>query len=95
MYPGSTHLRSVRLATAPDQTVWQYAAANDFAVVSKDDDFRQLSILRGAPPKVIRLQVGNSSTSLIVELLRRRFPAIESFLRDDEASFLIVPKDAV
>jgi hypothetical protein len=30
---------------------------------SKDDHFRSLALVRGAPPKVVWLQVGNASTS--------------------------------
>lgn len=61
-----------------------------FLIVSKDDDFRQMSMLRGAPPKIIWLQVGNRSTEQIERLLRRRYPAIESFSRHAESTFLIV-----
>jgi predicted nuclease of predicted toxin-antitoxin system len=95
VYPESDHVRSAGLSGARDLEIWEFASAEGFTIVSKDDDFRQLSILRGAPPKVIWLQVGNRSTSEIEEILRRRYPAIEAFDRDAEASFLIVPKDAV
>ena len=95
VYPGSAHVRSVGLSTASDLDVWNYAASNDLTIVSKDDDFRQMSTLRGAPPKIIWLQVGNCPTVEIERTLRSRYPALESFLRDSEASFLIVRKDAV
>jgi len=87
-------VRSVALTGARNPEIWDFASAEGFTIVSKDDDFRQLSILRGAPPKVIWLQVGNCSTSEIEQILRSRYPAIEAFDRDAEASFLIVPKDA-
>ena len=69
--------------------------SNSLVIVSKDDDLRKLSTLHGAPPKVIWLQVGNCPTSEIETVLRGRYPAIETFFRDEEASFLIVPKAAV
>jgi len=94
IYPDSLHVGEAGLASADDIDVWNYAVENGFVVVSKDDDFRQMSMLRGAPPKVIWLQVGNCTTAEVSELLRRRYPVVESFARDDEASFLIVPKDA-
>ena len=37
-FPGSAHVRDAALAAAPDMDVWAYAAANDFAIVSKDTD---------------------------------------------------------
>ena len=95
VYPESAHVRSAGLTGARDHEIWDFASAEGFTIVSKDDDFRQLSILRGAPPKVIWLQVGNCSTAEIEQVLRSRYPAIEAFDRHTEASFLIVPKDAV
>jgi hypothetical protein len=37
---------------------------------SKDDHFRSLALVRGAPPKVVWLQVGNASTSHVADVLR-------------------------
>ncbi|MHA7838025.1 MAG: DUF5615 family PIN-like protein [bacterium] len=53
VYPESAHVRSVGLTGARDHDIWDFASAEGFTIVSKDDDFRQLSILRGAPPKVM------------------------------------------
>lgn len=51
IYPGSAHVRDVGLVTADDEAIWQFAATHGFAIVTKDDDFRQRSMLRGAPPQ--------------------------------------------
>jgi len=85
----------VRLAEASDLDVWEFAASQDLAIVSKDDDFRQKSILRGAPPEVVWLQVGNCSTPVVERTLRSRYPVIEAFSRDSESSFLKVPPHAL
>lgn len=95
LFPDSVHVGSVGLSSASDLEIWDYASSNGLAIISKDDDFRQLAMLRGAPPKIIWLQVGNSATTEIERTLRSRFPAIDAFSRDEESSFLIVPKDAV
>ena len=95
LFPESTHVGATGLSQAADAEIWSFAAARGFTIVSKDDDFRQLSMLRGAPPKVVWLQVGNCATSQIEQLLRRRYPAIESFSRSAESTFLIVRLDAV
>jgi predicted nuclease of predicted toxin-antitoxin system len=39
VFPESVHVRNVNLHEADDQTVWEYARANGFAIVSKDEDF--------------------------------------------------------
>jgi predicted nuclease of predicted toxin-antitoxin system len=59
-YPESTHVRDVGLTGKPDEQIWDYARDNGLTIVSKDDDFRQRSFLKGAPPKIVWLQVGNA-----------------------------------
>ena len=90
LYPGRAPIREVGLAGASDNRVWEYAQANGFAIVSKDDDFRQRSFLEGAPPKVIWLQVGNARTSAITELLRGQVERLRRFEREEESAVLIV-----
>jgi predicted nuclease of predicted toxin-antitoxin system len=64
VFPESNHVRDVQLKGASDQVIWQFAAEYGYSIVTKDDDFRGLSLLRGAPPKVIWLVVGNTSTAI-------------------------------
>jgi predicted nuclease of predicted toxin-antitoxin system len=54
--------------------------------VTKDEDFH--SVLRGAPPKVIWLRLGNASTEDVARLLRERREDIYRFAGQDEATFL-------
>lgn len=89
-YPESQHVDQVGLSGRPDQDIWRYAAHHGFVIVSKDDDFRQLSFLHGAPPKVVRLTVGNASTQFIADLLMLQQAAIEVFVADTEGSLLIL-----
>jgi predicted nuclease of predicted toxin-antitoxin system len=95
LFPCSDHVANAGLSQSTDAEIWNFAASRDFMIVSKDDDFRQMSMLRGAPPKVVWVQVGNCATSQIEQLLRRRYSAIESFSRSAESTFLIVRMDAV
>ncbi|MGH8729532.1 MAG: DUF5615 family PIN-like protein [Burkholderiales bacterium] len=86
MFPDSQHVDGAGLRGQPDTAVWQHARQYGFAIVSKDDDFRQLSFLHGAPPKVIWLSVGNAGTNAIltcllsVEPRSRLFPSISRSL---------------
>lgn len=68
-FPDSRHVYDLALRGATDLELWLRAAADGFLVVSKDDDFRQLSFLHGAPPKVVWLVVGNAGTEPIAQLL--------------------------
>ncbi len=50
IYAESIHVREVGLRDAGDLAIWQYAKAQGYAIVSKDSDFQQRSLLHGAPP---------------------------------------------
>jgi predicted nuclease of predicted toxin-antitoxin system len=69
-YPGSAHVRSLGLRAATDAMIWERARQEASAIVYKDNDFRQLSFVHGAPPKVIWLSVGNAGTEAILRFLR-------------------------
>ncbi len=89
-YPGSVHVCSVGLRGATDEVIWNYAREQGFAIVSKDNDFRQLSFVRGAPPKVIWLAASNAGTDAILRFLKSQRTAILTFDTDTEASLLIL-----
>jgi predicted nuclease of predicted toxin-antitoxin system len=59
-------------------------------IVSKDNDFRQLSFLYGPPPKVVWLSVGNAGTELIVSLLRARVDVLREFLASPEEGLFVL-----
>ena len=82
------HVRDVGLHNAADAVVWEYAAAHEFTIVSKDSDFNNLSFLFGAPPKVIWMRVGNCSTGDIEQLVRARHSDILAFSRDANSALL-------
>jgi predicted nuclease of predicted toxin-antitoxin system len=89
-YPGSTHLESLGLRGAQDSAIWDVAKAKNLALVTKDDDFRSLALLHGAPPKIIWLRVGNAGTEAIADLLRTRRAVIVAFISDANESLLIL-----
>ena len=88
--PDSAHVRNVNLHEAGDPTVWEYARAIGFAIVSKDEDFHQLSFRYGAPPKVMWVRIGNCTTADIEQALRRYHTDILNFDANEEGAFLIV-----
>ena len=88
VYPDSVQVRQVNLDEADDETIWRYAAAEGLTIVSKDSDFHQLSFLRGHPPKVMWLRIGNAPTAAVVALLREHFSVLQEFHADEEAAFL-------
>ena len=88
IFPGSLHIRQIGSSGATDATVWQLAKTHECLLVTKDEDFHRLSVLLGAPPKVIWIRRGNCSTEEIAELLRQNQADIQRFADQDEATFL-------
>lgn len=72
LYPNSAHVRDFELAAADDEPGWRHAAAEGFAIVTKDDDFRQRSFLRGPPPKVVWVRLGNCRTAYVEATLANK-----------------------
>ena len=90
-FPGTASAKYVGLRSQSDDTViWPYAAEQGFAIVSKDKDFRQLSLRRGHPPKVIYLVAGNAGTNQIADLLLRNKDRIATFLDDQNEDSLLI-----
>jgi predicted nuclease of predicted toxin-antitoxin system len=85
LFPGSVQVRPLGLGEADDRTIWDYAAAHGFTVVSLDVDFAERAALMGPPPKVIWLRCGNQPTGIIERLLREHIAVIEAFELDDAA----------
>lgn len=87
-YPGSAHLADAGLLGAPDGVVWAHAAAGGYVLVTKDEDFQRLSVVRGPSPKVVWVRLGNSATADVARLLRLRSDDVARFVADADAAFL-------
>lgn len=88
VFAGSAHVDSLGLGSAPDFEVWNYARDNGFIVVSKDADFSEISLLRGHPPKLVWLRLGNCTTAQIETTLRSSLQAIEEMAQDETVGIL-------
>jgi len=90
LFPGSTDVTSAGLASTSDSEIWQFAKANGYVIVSKDRDFENLSVVKGAPPKVILVQLGNCSVQQIEDRLRRDAVRIGEFVRHQPKGLLVI-----
>ena len=91
IYADSLHVRDIGLRDADDLVIWEYAKVNGYAIVSKDSDFQQRSLLHGAPPKFIWLRLGNCTVAKSEAVLRNYSAVIHTFDLDDSKSHLMVP----
>ena len=75
-------MRELGLENSTDREIWDYARRNDFAIVTFDADFYDLSNLYGHPPRIIWLRTGNRRTSDLAKLLLAKSEIIKEFLTD-------------
>lgn len=87
-FPGSTQAALCGLDMAADSELWDYARQNDFAIVTKDTDFLELALLRGFPPRVLLLNLGNASNARVREVLMAQAAAIKEFLQSASQGIL-------
>lgn len=65
-FTGSVHTMELHFERTPDKGLWTYAAEHGFSILTKDTDFEKYSLLRGAPPKVVWLRIGNTSNKEVM-----------------------------
>ena len=95
LYPHSLHVGDVGLTGRSDEEIWRYAARELCVIVTKDIDFYQRSMLRGAPPMIIWVHIGNATTHSVRDVLRNRLPlVVRDFIAESDAAFLeFAPSD--
>ena len=90
VFPGTRHVSGLGLEGADDERIWRFARDHGFVIVSKDADFLHRSIVRGHPPKVIQIRIGNASTDEIGRMLSRNRVTIRAFLRRKDEALLVL-----
>jgi predicted nuclease of predicted toxin-antitoxin system len=73
---------------ASDTEIWDYAKANNFIIVTNDEDFQNLVNLKGFPPKVLLLKTGNQRTIYLSELIIKHKESILEFYHSSEIGLL-------
>lgn len=86
--PTITHISSENLQSEMDIEIWNYAKEQNRAILTKDSDFKNLSMLLGCPPKVVHINCGNKSTDYILKLLISKIEIIINFLASESDCYL-------
>lgn len=90
IFPQSEHVDRIGLGATQDREVWEYARKHHYTLVSKDSDFHELSLLYGAPPKVVWIRRGNCTTRQIELILRNKLEDIRSLADNTESTYLVI-----
>ena len=89
-FPESSHVRLIGLGGASDTAIWEWAKNHLMLLVTKDEDFLDLSVARGFPPKVVCLAIGNASNAATAALLLQHAKAIGQLAQHPDAGFLLL-----
>jgi predicted nuclease of predicted toxin-antitoxin system len=87
-FPESIQVTKVDPKLYQDDRIYDFAAKNGFAIVTFDEDFNDLQLLRGHPPKIIWLRFGNSSNLKVISKLLDNREVISSFLSNPDSGIL-------
>jgi predicted nuclease of predicted toxin-antitoxin system len=83
------HVDSIGLTVpANDRKIWEYAKQHDIIIVTNDEDFLDLSMLNGFPPKIVLLKTGNQSRKITEHVLINAKPLILDFILSTEYGIL-------
>ena len=79
VFPHSSHVMFEQLDSADDLIIWNFAKENEFVIVTKDNDFNEISVLKGFPPKIIWLRTGNCRINQIEDMLLKNRNLLKEF----------------
>ncbi|MGI0061909.1 MAG: DUF5615 family PIN-like protein [Nitrosotalea sp.] len=88
LFLNTSHVKLLDLDQADDLSIWEYAKENNFTIVTQDTDFDDINTLSGYPPKIIRINTGNTATKTVIELILDKYEIITDFLKNIDIGFL-------
>lgn len=84
------HVSQVGLNNTTDYEIWNFAKTKNLIIVSYDNDFLDLSLFRGFPPKVIIIKSGNLTKEKFIKLFKAQQQKIEAFIKQNDFGCLEV-----
>jgi len=79
-YPEAKQIRALGLENFSDLEIWNFAKKNGYTIVTFDADFYEITNLKGHPPKIIWLRIGNTTTQNIASIFNDKFEMIKDFI---------------
>ncbi len=88
VFPGSIHVIKSETGVRFDGEIFEYAKLNNFTIVTYDEDFYDLQLLKGYPPKIVWLRFGNTTNLKLTSKLLQNEAAIKSFVPNPHVGIL-------
>jgi len=73
---------------AKDKEIWEYAEANQYIIITNDDDFINFSAIYGYPPKIVIIKTGNLRRIFVQELLLKYLDDIKLLHESSDTGIL-------
>ena len=70
------HVLTLNHGQSPDTKIWALAVKTGAVIISKDEDFAQLTLVRPEPVAVVWLRFGNCRTAVLLASMERVWPEI-------------------
>lgn len=81
--------------STPDAEIFEKAREVNAIVITKDRDFREMVLEKGAPPQVVWVTCGNTSMARLQGIFEKAFPLALDLLRNGEALVEITDEPAI
>ena len=80
----ATPVRQLGLRDSDDGSIWSFAVAGEWIVLTKDEDFVARCLAQPTAPAVVWLRIGNCTNQVLFAWLEPFLPEIETRLRQGE-----------
>ena len=79
-FPECKHTSDLNLNDTDDSIIWEYAMKNGYTIVTFDSDFFNLVSIKGCPPKLIWMRIGNTTTLNLINFFINKQEVIKDFI---------------
>ena len=83
-FPEAKQVKQLGIENYSDIEIWNFAKKNNYTIVTFDSDFFDVANIKGHPPKIIWLRIGNTNSSIIADLINKKNTIISDFISANE-----------
>jgi predicted nuclease of predicted toxin-antitoxin system len=84
------HVADLRMSSASDAAIWEFATQTAAVIVTKDEDFAQRKVLNGDGPVVLWIRLPNTRRRELLEWFESVLPDVLSALERGEALIEVI-----
>lgn len=78
-----------------DKQIREIAVQQERIIITKDSDFLDFFLMKGAPPIVLLIKIGNCSNQELLKTIDERWLLIQQKFHDEKASFIVLEQSSL